>query len=230
MFESKVREAWRVLRIQSELVDGIERLVRLGGAVSIFGSARLPATDPHYQQAHDLAKRLSNEGIAVITGGGPGIMEAANKGAFEGKSTSVGLNIELPMEQHPNPFQNITLTFRYFFVRKFMFVKYAVGFVIFPGGFGTLDELYEALTLVQTRKIQPFPIVLIGTEYWGGLIDWTKTQLLAKGCISKEDLDLFVVTDDTQLAVDLITSHYKKLLEEKERKIKRRRQKREEQL
>jgi uncharacterized protein (TIGR00730 family) len=227
MFEGKIRESWRVLRIQSELVDGIERLIKLGGAVTIFGSARLPEDNIYSQQAYTLAKKLSDQGIAVITGGGPGVMEAANKGAFEGKSTSVGLNIELPMEQHPNPFQNISLTFRYFFVRKLMFVKYAVGFAIFPGGFGTLDELYEALTLVQTGKIKPFPIVLIGTKYWEGLLEWMKNTMLAQHCISPEDMELFTVTDDLDVAVELITAHYKNLLKDREKKKRVRRAKEE---
>ncbi|WP_438951606.1 TIGR00730 family Rossman fold protein [Porticoccus sp.] len=166
MEEIKIPEAWRVLRIQSELVDGIECLSGLGGAVSVFGSARLQADSPYYQEAVQLGAILGKEGVPVITGGGPGIMEAANKGCYATGAASVGLNISLPMEQSHNAFQDVSLAFRYFFVRKFMFVKHAIGFVIFPGGYGTIDELFEALTLVQTNKVRPFPVVLLGSSYW----------------------------------------------------------------
>ena len=200
MDEKKISEAWRVFRIQSELVDGIEKLAKLGNAVSIYGSARLREDSPYYQQAFELGRRLSLQNIAVITGGGPGIMEAANRGAMEGPGASVGLNITLPEEQVNNPYQDISLSFRYFFVRKFMFVKHAVGFVIFPGGFGTIDELFEALTLVQTNKVKPFPIVLVCKDYWEGLIDWMKKTMESSGCISKADRSLLHVVDTAEEA------------------------------
>jgi len=189
-------DPWRVLRIQGEIVDGFERLHAIGPAVAVFGSARIPASSPWYQRARDTARALSDAGLVVITGGGPGIMEAANLGADEGKSLSVGCNIELPHEQRPNLHQDISLAFRYFFVRKLMFVKYAVGFVIFPGGFGTLDELFEALTLSQTGKIEQFPIVLCGRSYWQPLLDWSRQTLLAEGCINPGDLDLLQLLDE----------------------------------
>ncbi|MBT7375806.1 MAG: TIGR00730 family Rossman fold protein, partial [Porticoccaceae bacterium] len=170
MLESKVQEAWRVLRIQSELVDGTDRLLKLGAAVTVFGGARFESDTEPYQQARKLGRLLGAAGVPVITGGGPGIMEGANRGCFATDSASVGLNIELPFEQCSNPYQDISLDFRYFFVRKYLFVKHALGFVIFPGGYGTLDELFEALTLVQTGKVSPFPIVLVGIDYWTGLV------------------------------------------------------------
>ena len=171
MDNSKMAEAWRVMRIQSELVDGIEHLAKLGAAVTIFGSARLHEDDLHYQDAVRLGQLLAEAGLAVITGGGPGIMEAANRGAYQQGGHSLGLNITLPHEQSANRYQNTSLSFRYFFVRKMMFVKHAVGFAIYPGGFGTMDELFEALTLVQTGKAAKFPIVLVGKDYWSGLMD-----------------------------------------------------------
>lgn len=188
-------DPWRVLRIQGEFVNGIDTLAALGPAVSIFGSARTKADDPDYQSCVELARGLAQSGFAIITGGGPGIMEAGNRGAVEGGGASVGCNIELPFEQSTNQYVQIAINFRYFFVRKTMFVKYAEAFVIFPGGFGTLDELFEALTLVQTGKIRHFPIILFGTRYWGGLIEWIKKTLLAEGKIALADLDLLVVTD-----------------------------------
>lgn len=212
--QSKVIEAWRVLRIQSELVQGIERLAKLGGAVSVYGSARLQPGTPYYQAAHDLAAAMAAQNIAVISGGGPGIMEAANRGAFEQEGASVGLNITLPEEQENNAYQNVSLEFRYFFVRKLMFVKHAIGFVIFPGGFGTMDELFEALTLVQTLKVEPFPIVLYGSEYWGGLVDWLKSTMLNEGCIGKEDLQLFKLVDDVDQAVKILMDHHDQLSRE----------------
>lgn len=211
MEEIKVPEAWRVLRIQSELVDGIESLSGLGGAVSVFGSARLQPDSRYYQEAMELGAILGKEGVPIITGGGPGIMEAANRGCYGTGATSVGLNISLPSEQNQNAFQDVSLEFRYFFVRKFMFVKHAVGFVIFPGGYGTIDELFEALTLVQTNKVRPFPVVLLGTSYWQGLIDWLRETMLNHGCISERDLHLFSVVDDAESAAKIILQHARML-------------------
>ena len=211
MDEHKLPEAWRILRIQSELVDGTENLFRAGRAVSIFGSARLKEGSPHYVTAVALSHAIAKEGIAVITGGGPGIMEAANRGAFEANDKddghSIGLNIKLPYEQTPNIYQDLTLDFRYFFVRKYMFVKHAIAFVIFPGGFGTLDEMFEALTLVQTEKIVKIPIILIGSDYWKGLVDWIEEQLMSEGCITQLDRDLITLVDKPEDALAIIRSH-----------------------
>ena len=202
-------ESWRVLRIQGEFVEAIDALTNLPPAVTVFGSARLPEDDSNYQSAMKCGKALVNAGFAVITGGGPGIMEAANRGAFEAGGTSVGLNINLPSEQDANPYQTIELDFRYFFIRKVMFVKYARGFVIYPGGFGTLDELFESLTLLQTLKIKPFPVVLVGKKYWSSLIDWMRTTLTEEfKTIDPEDLDLFSLVDDPEEAVQIIHNHY----------------------
>lgn len=201
-------DPWRVLRIQSEFVHGINTLAELGAAVSVFGSARFCDGHPAYDRARAMGKALVDAGFAVITGGGPGLMEAANRGALDAGGVSVGLNIELPFEQKGNPFTTVSVTFRYFFVRKTMFVKYSNGFVIFPGGFGTMDELFEALTLVQTRKIKQFPIVLFGSAYWGGLLDWIGTTLLDEGAISREDLNLLVVTDSIEEARDILVDCY----------------------
>ena len=209
MEEHKVPEAWRVLRIQSELVEGIEELGNLGNGVVVFGSARFEKDNPFYQQAERLGELLGKEHIPVYTGGGPGIMEAANKGCFNTPTPSVGLNISLPAEQRPNSYQDVQLDFRYFFVRKFMFVKHAVGFVIFPGGYGTLDELFEALTLVQTGKVRPFPIVLFGSEYWQGLVDWLDQQLVARGCIDQGDRHLFTLVDDIEEAANIILQQFR---------------------
>jgi uncharacterized protein (TIGR00730 family) len=209
MHEAKMPEAWRVLRIQSELVDGTERLIKLGPAVTVFGSARLPANNPYYQDAVRLGELLTEAGLGVITGGGPGIMEGANRGAFEAEGKSVGLNIQLPHEQQANHYQNISLDFRYFFVRKFMFVKHAVGFVIYPGGYGTMDELFEALTLVQTGKAGPFPIVLVGKEFWQGLVDWMTSTMLKATCIDENDVALFSLVDNAEEAAEVIVRHYK---------------------
>lgn len=208
MFDKKMPEAWRVLRIQSELVDGIENLVKIQHAVNIFGSARLPASDPYYVQAEKLGTLLSQAGLTIITGGGPGIMEAANKGAFQNGSLSVGLNITLPHEQKPNHYQDLSLDFRYFFVRKFMFMKHAIAFAIFPGGFGTLDEMFEAVTLIQTQKSEPFPVVLIGKSYWQGLLTWMQEVMLARGCIDNHDLSLITLVDSAEEAAQIIISHY----------------------
>ena len=203
------RETWRLFRIISEFVDGFEMMSEVGPAVSIFGSARTKPDDPVYQLAVDCGKKVVESDFAVITGGGPGVMEAANKGAFEAGGKSVGLNINLPMEQDPNPFQNYELSFRYFFVRKVMFVKYACGFVIFPGGFGTMDEFFEAITLIQTLKIEPFPVVLVGVDFWSGLLDWIKGTMRDRyGTISPEDIDLFHITDDVDEAVEFIHKRF----------------------
>ena len=202
-------DPWRVLRIQGEFVHGINSLAEVGAAVAVFGSARFGQDHPMYAKAREMGQALAEAGFAVITGGGPGLMEAANRGAREGGGLSIGCNIELPFEQYVNPYTDLSINFRYFFVRKTMFVKYANGFVIFPGGFGTLDELFEALTLVQTRKIKKFPIVLIGKEYWQGLLDWIETTQLGEKTISPEDLNLLVVTDSVEEARDILLDCYK---------------------
>ena len=201
-------EAWRVLRIQGEFVAGIDALAEVGAAVSVFGSARFPETHPMYSAARSLGQILAKAGFAVITGGGPGLMEAANRGAHEAGGHSIGLNIELPFEQIGNPYTDLSVDFRYFFVRKTMFVKFATGFVIFPGGFGTLDELFEALTLVQTRKIHRFPIILFGRAYWQGLLDWITSTQLVEGAVSREDLNLLIVTDSVEEARDMLVDCY----------------------
>jgi hypothetical protein len=197
-------DTWRALRILGEFVEGFDALAGVGPAVSIFGSARVKRNDPHYRLARRLATRLVKEGFAVITGGGPGVMEAANRGAQEAGGLSIGCNIELPFEQDINPYVDLGIEFRYFFVRKTMFVKYAEAFVIFPGGLGTLDELFEALTLIQTGKIEDFPVVLIGREYWRGLMTWIVGTVLEEGKISPEDLELATITDDLDEVVRVI--------------------------
>ena len=197
-------DPWRVLRIQSEFVEGFGSLAELGAAVSVFGSARTSSDDPMYATAERVGSALTQAGYAVITGGGPGIMEAANKGAHERGGVSVGLGIELPFEQGLNKYVDIALDFRYFFVRKTMFVKYSQGFVVLPGGFGTFDELFEALTLVQTRKVTRFPIVLMGTAYWSGLVQWLSDTVVVEGKISPKDLDLLHLTDDVDEAVAIM--------------------------
>jgi uncharacterized protein (TIGR00730 family) len=197
-------DAWRALRIMGEFIDGFDALARLGPAVSIFGSARTPATDPMYEHARRLAFRLAENGLTIITGGGPGIMEAANRGARDAGGVSVGLGIELPHEQGLNPNVDVAVDFRYFFVRKTMFVKYAQSFVIFPGGFGTLDELFESVTLVQTGKIEHFPTILFGSHYWGGLLDWLRDTVSTEGKVDRADLDLLRVSDDVDEVVDVI--------------------------
>ena len=213
----KTSESWRVFRIQAELIDGIETLSDLGPAVSIFGSARLPETSEYYQAAVTVAHDLSQAKFSVISGGGPSIMEAANKGAYGKGGKSVGLNIELPFEQSPNETQDISLSFRYFFVRKLMFVKYSMGYVVFPGGFGTLDEFFEALTLIQTKKILNFPVILYGTAYWTGLLDWLKAEVLKLGCIDEEDLKLFYVVDSPEEVLPIIQKHQAQLSQNPER-------------
>jgi len=203
------RETWRLFRILSEFVDGFDIMSEIGVGVTVFGSARTQPGEKYYEMAVECGKKICSKKFAVITGGGPGIMEAANKGAHDCGGHSVGLNINLPFEQVPNPYQTHKLDFRYFFVRKVMFVKYACGFIIFPGGFGTLDELFETITLMQTRKIHPFPVVLIGTDFWGGLLDWArKTMDQRFHTISPEDMELMHVTDDIDEAVDIIYRYF----------------------
>jgi len=202
------KESWRVFGIMSEFVSATERLSNIHPAVSIFGSARTSHDHPYYQLTEEIARLLSDAGFSVISGGGPGIMEAANKGAFYGKSPSVGLNIQLPHEQHNNPYQNISQTFHHFFTRKVMFVKFASAYVVMPGGFGTLDELMEALTLVQTGKTRKMPIILVGSKFWGGIVEWFKTSLLDEKMIAAGDLDLIQVIDEPEQVVDAIFKHY----------------------
>ncbi|QTI71810.1 TIGR00730 family Rossman fold protein [Gordonia polyisoprenivorans] len=202
--ERTMRDSWRVLRIQSEFVAGFDALSDVAEAVTVFGSARLQPGSPDYELAVRVGRALGAAGYAVITGGGPGVMEAANKGAHESSATSIGLNIELPFEQHLNPWVDLGMNFRYFFVRKTMFVKYAQAFVCLPGGLGTLDELFEALTLVQTKKVVRFPIVLVGRAHWAGLLAWMREVLVAKGMVSAEDLDLVTVVDEPDEAVEVI--------------------------
>ncbi len=197
-------DPWRVFRIQSEFVEGFDALSKISPAVSIFGSARTPRESHFYEAARKTAQLLSENGLVVITGGGPGIMEAGNRGAAEADGLSVGLNIHLPFEQEFNEYQNFSLEFRYFFVRKMMFVKYSIGYIIFPGGFGTLDELFEAMTLTQTGKIKQFPIVLFGWDYWGRMLEWVKDSMLAEEYISQEDIDLLTVTDEPEEAANII--------------------------
>ncbi len=199
-------ESWRVFRIMGEFVEGFDEFSSLGPCVSVFGSARLTRADPVYDRCVETVRLLGKAGFGIITGGGPGIMEAANRGAQEVGTPSVGCNIELPFEQGLNEFIDIGIDFRYFFVRKTMFVKYAQAFVIFPGGFGTLDELFEALTLIQTRKVRNFPVVMFDTEYWAGLMDWIRGKLLKEGKISKEDLDLIYLTDSPEKVVAHVVS------------------------
>ncbi|MBU2470243.1 MAG: TIGR00730 family Rossman fold protein [Proteobacteria bacterium] len=198
------RESWRMFRIISEFVDAIDTMGRIPRGVSIFGSARVAPGSPEYLLAETMGRGLVEAGLSVITGGGGGVMEAGNKGATEAGGHSVGLNIELPFEQRPNPYANVRLSFRYFFVRKVVFVKYSVAYVVMPGGFGTLDELAEALTLIQTKRIRPFPVVLMGSEYWSGLVDWIKNTQMAANMISPEDLDYFRVMDDPAEVVRFI--------------------------
>ena len=197
-------DTWRVFRIMGEFVEGFDELASLTRGISIFGSARSKPGNADYEAAKETAGLLAKEGFAVITGGGPGIMEAANRGAFEAGGLSIGCNIELPFEQRPNPYQTRSMTFKYFFVRKMMFVKYSLGFIIFPGGFGTFDELFEALTLIQTKKIRDFPVVLFGTEYWSGLLSWIREVVLTDGKIAEHDLRLFHVTDSPAEVVEIV--------------------------
>ncbi|MDD5475737.1 MAG: TIGR00730 family Rossman fold protein [Syntrophales bacterium] len=202
-----IDESWRLFRIMAEFVDAIEELSRVNRAVSIFGSARTRPEDTCYQTAERLAGLLVENGFSVITGGGPGIMEAANKGAAEAGGVSAGLNIHLPFEQVPNPYANVKLEFKYFFIRKVMFVKYAVAYVILPGGFGTMDEVFEALTLIQTRRIKSFPVILMGSSYWQGLVDWIRETMLKDGKILKEDFDLIQVIDDPNDVIRILKKY-----------------------
>ena len=211
--EIKTNDSWAIFKIMAEFVDGYEKLSKIGPCVSIFGSARTKPDDKNYQLAENIAKNLSDNGYGVITGGGPGIMEAANKGAYNAGGTSVGLNIELPFEQHDNPYidNDKSIDFDYFFVRKVMFVKYSQGFVVMPGGFGTLDELFEAITLIQTHKIGKFPIILVGKKFWCGLVDWIKETLLeTHNNISKEDLHLLNIVDTEDEVIEILNDFYEK--------------------
>ena len=210
--EIKANDSWAIFKIMAEFVEGYEKLSKIGPCVSVFGSARTKPGEKYYVLAEEVAFKLTQNGYGVITGGGPGIMEAGNKGAYRGKGISVGLNIELPFEQHDNQWidSDKNLEFDYFFVRKVMFVKYSQGFIVMPGGFGTLDELFEAITLIQTNKIGRFPIVLVGSEFWGGLLDWIKNTLLAQGNINEHDLKLFRVVDSADEAVDHLNKFYAK--------------------
>lgn len=211
--EIKTNDSWAIFKIMAEFVEGYEKLSKIGPCVSIFGSARLRPGHEYYELAESIAFKLSQHGYGVVTGGGPGIMEAGNKGAHRGKGVSVGLNIELPFEQFDNPYidRDKNLDFDYFFVRKVMFVKYSQGFVVMPGGFGTLDELFEALTLIQTQKIGAFPIILVGTEFWSGLLDWIEDTLIKKfGSISPKDLDLISLVDTEEEVLKVIDTFYKK--------------------
>ena len=193
-----IEESWRIFRIMAEFVDAIETLSKIRNAVSIFGSARVKPKDAYYKKTEELARLLVQGGFAVITGGGPGIMEAANKGATEAGGQSVGMNIRLPFEQKPNPYANLQIDYKYFFIRKVMFVKYALAYIILPGGYGTMDELFEALTLIQTKRIRSFPLILMGSEYWQGLLNWLKEKMLAEGKILSADLELIQIFDEPQ--------------------------------
>jgi len=200
-------DPWRILRILGEFVEGFDHLSKIGPAVTIFGSSRTLPGSVYYEAAAKTAELLSEAGLVVMTGGGPGIMEAANLGAYRVGGTSVGCNIQLPLEQRPNPFQTISLDFRYFFVRKMMFIKYSIAFIFFPGGYGTIDELFEAMTLVQTDKIAHFPVVLFGSDYWRGLTDWIRNCMLKEGCISECDMEIFTVVDTPEEAADVVISN-----------------------
>lgn len=204
----KTGESWRLFKIMGEFVEGIDELHNLGPAVSIFGSARINADHPYYKKTENLASLFAKKGYAVITGGGGGIMEAANKGAAQGGVESVGLNIKLPFEQKPNPYASTQIEFNYFFVRKVMFLKYAQAYIIMPGGFGTLDELFETITLIQTKRIRKMPIIMVGKDYWDGLILWIKDKLLKEKMISEKDLDLFHLLDDPEDIVRIVENFY----------------------
>ncbi|KNB62377.1 MULTISPECIES: LOG family protein [Chryseobacterium] len=210
--EIVTKDSWMVFKIMAEFVDGYEKMAKIGPCVSIFGSARLKPESKYYEMAVEIAEKITKLGFGIITGGGPGIMEAGNKGAFNAEGKSIGLNIDLPFEQHFNPFisKMYSLNFDYFFVRKVMFVKYSQGFIVMPGGFGTLDELTEAITLIQTNKIGKFPIVLVGSEFWGGLLDWFKDTLLKEKMINADDLELYRVVDTADEAVEHIKAFYEK--------------------
>ena len=211
-FQSLTTDAWRVFRIISEFVEGFESMTTIGPSVSIFGSARLKPTSSYYNLAIDVAQHISQRGFAIITGGGPGIMEAANRGAQSVDGPSCGLAVDLPFEAEPNRYidPRYRLKFRYFFVRKVMFIRYAQGYVFLPGGFGTLDELFEALTLIQTKKIHSFPIYLMGASYWEGMLDWIKGTMMSENCVSPEDLNLIQITDDPEVVANGIERHYQR--------------------
>jgi len=202
--EMTVRDTWRMFHIMAEFVEGFEALADCHPAVSIFGSTRVKPEDEVYQKAERIGQLLAENGFGVITGGGPGVMEAANKGASLAGGKSIGINIELPLEQAPNPYTNLNLTFHYFFVRKVMFIKYAVAYIILPGGFGTMDELFESITLIQTHKIKPFPVILMGSKYWKGLLDWIKEVVLKEGKISPADLEILQVIDEPEEMIKII--------------------------
>lgn len=210
--ETITKDSWMVFKVMAEFVDGYEKLAKIGPCVSLFGSARLKPESKYYEMAVEIAEKITKLGFGIITGGGPGIMEAGNKGAFNAKGKSIGLNIDLPFEQHFNPYINksYSMNFDYFFVRKVMFIKYSQGFVVMPGGFGTLDELTEAMTLIQTNKIGKFPIVLVGSKFWSGLLEWFKATLLEEGMIAADDLDLYRVVDTADEAVAHIKAFYDK--------------------
>jgi uncharacterized protein (TIGR00730 family) len=212
--EIKVTDSWQIFKIMAEFVEGFEKMAKIGPCVSIFGSARTPRDHPNYKLAEDCARLLTERGYGVISGGGPGIMEAANKGAYEAGGKSVGLNIDLPFEQFHNQYidRDKLMEFNYFFVRKVMFMKYSQGYIVLPGGFGTMDELFEAITLIQTGKVARFPIIMVGTEYYGGLFDWVKKRMIEAGTISKEDLNLYRLVDTAEEAAEHIFRFYEKYL------------------
>jgi len=201
-------ESWKIFQIMAEFVEGFEKMSQVQPSVSIFGSARTKPDQPYYAKAEKIARLLSDAGFSVVSGGGPGIMEAVNKGAYAGKSPSIGLNIELPKEQHQNNYQDVSLNFRHFFSRKVMFVKYASAYVVLPGGFGTLDELAEILTLIQARKSRKIPVILVGSEFWQGLLDWLRSSMVKEGTINAADLELYRIIDEPQAVVDAIFEHY----------------------
>ncbi|MGQ4002277.1 TIGR00730 family Rossman fold protein [Francisellaceae bacterium CB299] len=205
----RAKETWNIMKITSELVEGYERLDKITPAISIFGSARIKSDNKYYKETEALAEKLSNHGFAIITGGGPGIMEAGNKGAYQGCSASIGLNITLPHEQQPNQYQDIDLLYRYFFTRKAMFIKHSMAYIVMPGGFGTLDELFDTTTLIQTKKKAQMPIILYGKDFWSGLMDWVKTTMLEFDVISHDDLKLLHLVDSADEAIEIIADHYK---------------------
>ncbi|MFT5169795.1 MAG: hypothetical protein ACI9F2_000163 [Lysobacterales bacterium] len=216
--EMKMEDPWRVFRIMGEFVDGFHQMGKIKNAISIFGSARTSTDSPYYKDAEETAKLLVKKGYAVITGGGPGIMEAGNKGASEAGGRSVGLNIYLPFEQEPNPYVNHLINFHYFFARKVMFVKYAKAFIIFPGGYGTLDELFESLTLIQTDRINKFPVLLYGQDFWCGLVDWMNDSVLGEKNIDKKDLNLFEIVNSPEEVIQKLSKHYKKPVKKSKKK------------
>lgn len=206
--ELKKEESWRLFKIIGDFIDGFEVMPDYQPSVTIFGSARVKEGDKYYDSARQLGFKLAKKGFTIVTGGGPGIMEAANRGAFEAGGNSIGLNIKLPKEQKPNPYLTLTLNFNYFFARKVMLVKYATGFVLFPGGYGTLDEIFETLTLIQTKKLKPFPVIFFGSDYWDGLLQWLKSKVVANNYIDEEDLNIFKIMDNIDEVVDYIESFY----------------------